>query len=118
MMEKSNFLNKLFNVENKIVLVTGGGSGIGKMISEVLALSGSKVYITSRKSDMLERTASTINLKMPKYKVQCICSDLSSEGGIKNLIEKFEDRMRSKLLRIKRFGLEDASNALGAVAPW
>ena len=92
MMKTNNLSNELFNVENKIVLVTGGGSGIGKMISEVLALSGSKVYITSRKSEMIERTASTINLKMPKYKVQCICGDLSSESGIKNLVEKFGDK--------------------------
>ena len=47
MMETNNLLNKLFDVENKIVLVTGGGSGIGKMISEILALSGSKVYVAS-----------------------------------------------------------------------
>ena len=53
MMEQSNLLTKLFNVENKIALVTGGGSGIGKIISEALALSGSKVYITSRKSEII-----------------------------------------------------------------
>ena len=67
MMEKINILNKHFNVENKIALVTRGGSGIGKMISEVLALSGSKVYISSRKSEIIERTASEINLKIPKH---------------------------------------------------
>ena len=53
MAEKNDLLSKLFNVDNKIALVTGGGSGIGKAISEVLAFSGSKVYITSRKSEII-----------------------------------------------------------------
>ena len=41
-------LQELFDVSGKLVLVTGGGGGIGRMISEGFVSGGAKVYIASR----------------------------------------------------------------------
>jgi NAD(P)-dependent dehydrogenase (short-subunit alcohol dehydrogenase family) len=41
--------SKLFDVSGKVVLVTGGAQGLGRMISEGFVQAGAKVYITSRK---------------------------------------------------------------------
>lgn len=35
-------LGELFNVKDKIALVTGGGSGIGLMATQALAVNGAK----------------------------------------------------------------------------
>ncbi len=91
-MEKNTILKQLFNIEDKIAIVTGGGSGIGKMITEVLAFSGSKVYITSRKLEVIEKTSIEINAKKPRHKVEYFCTDLSSEEGIEKLVGHFNKK--------------------------
>jgi NAD(P)-dependent dehydrogenase (short-subunit alcohol dehydrogenase family) len=42
-------LEQLFSVAGKVALVTGGGQGIGLMMTEALVASGAKVYIASRR---------------------------------------------------------------------
>ena len=91
-MEKLAILDELFNLEQKIALVTGGGSGIGKMISEVLAFTGAKVYITSRKLEVIENACEAINAKNPKHSVEFFEGDLSSEDGIQKLINNFKEK--------------------------
>ncbi|QPH11834.1 hypothetical protein C2857_003752 [Epichloe festucae Fl1] len=41
-------VNNLFGVQGKIVLVTGGAKGIGRMIATGFVANGAKVYITGR----------------------------------------------------------------------
>ena len=47
--------SSIFNVKGKIALVTGGGSGIGLMITQTLAVNGAKVYIVGRTEEKLEK---------------------------------------------------------------
>jgi NAD(P)-dependent dehydrogenase (short-subunit alcohol dehydrogenase family) len=49
-----------FSLKGKVALVTGGGRGIGKGISQGLAKAGASVVITSRKMNDLEATAAEI----------------------------------------------------------
>ena len=42
-------INKLFNIDGKIALITGGSRGIGEMIAAGFLANGVKVYITARK---------------------------------------------------------------------
>ncbi|KIK98985.1 hypothetical protein PAXRUDRAFT_610696 [Paxillus rubicundulus Ve08.2h10] len=48
----------LFGVEGQIAVVTGGGTGIGLMISTALENNGATVYIIGRRLDVLEKAAS------------------------------------------------------------
>jgi NAD(P)-dependent dehydrogenase (short-subunit alcohol dehydrogenase family) len=57
----SDRLTSLFSVAGKTALVTGGGAGIGYMISRGLVEAGVKVYISSRKTDVIEKAAAELS---------------------------------------------------------
>jgi Dehydrogenases with different specificities (related to short-chain alcohol dehydrogenases) len=62
-------INNLFNVEKKIVLITGGSRGIGEMIASGFLANGAKVYISSRK----EKDCNLTDIKLSeKYQGECI----------------------------------------------
>ncbi|HNM32614.1 MAG TPA: SDR family NAD(P)-dependent oxidoreductase, partial [Chitinophagales bacterium] len=46
--------------KNKIVLVTGGGSGIGYSIAEKYLQAGATVYIASRNKDKIDKAVTTL----------------------------------------------------------
>ncbi len=75
----------LFNVSEKVALVTGGASGIGAMITEVLARSGCVVFIASRKLDELAAFAEAMNA-VNQGKVIPLQADLATEEGTAQLV--------------------------------
>lgn len=56
---------ELFDVKDKVVVVTGGGRGIGRMIADGFVQNGAKVYIASRNLEACQATAKELNAKGP-----------------------------------------------------
>ena len=54
-------IDKLFSVEGKVVLVTGGSRGIGKMIARGFVENGAKTYITARNAEACATTAAELS---------------------------------------------------------
>lgn len=72
----------LFDVAGKVVLVTGGSSGIGEMIATTFAAHGASVLIAARKADRLEAALDRIGRAGA---VRGFIADLSDEVRIKAL---------------------------------
>ena len=54
--------SNLFNLHGRIALVSGGGTGIGLMITRGLATNGAKVYIGGRRKEVLETVAAELSV--------------------------------------------------------
>ena len=81
-------VSNLFSVKNKVVVVTGGGSGIGAMIAAGFCENGSRVYITSRKDT--SAYANQLNQRNTGGKCVSIQSDLSKPDDVVKLVKELE----------------------------
>ena len=54
-------MSKLFNLQNKNVLLTGASKGMGLAMAQGMVNHGANVVISSRKLDQCEKAAKTIN---------------------------------------------------------
>jgi NAD(P)-dependent dehydrogenase (short-subunit alcohol dehydrogenase family) len=76
----------MITLENKVALVTGGTSGIGKATAIALGIAGAKVVFSGRREEEGENTANS----MRQSGTECLFvrSDVSSESDVKALIQK------------------------------
>ena len=84
-------INELFNIENKVAVVTGGSRGIGEMITAGFLANGVNVYITARKAPALIEKANELS---EKYDQECIAipCDLSSKEGIDDFVSQISEK--------------------------
>jgi NAD(P)-dependent dehydrogenase (short-subunit alcohol dehydrogenase family) len=73
-------------LENKVVLVTGGGSGIGRATSLLLAKQGAKVMIADYVPESAERTVKLI--KDTGGNANCIAADVSIPKQVEAMVAK------------------------------
>ncbi|XP_062336965.1 peroxisomal trans-2-enoyl-CoA reductase [Osmerus eperlanus] len=87
MAASSVFRSGLFN--NKVAIVTGGGTGIGKAISAELLELGCNVVISSRKVERLEAAAEELKQKIPASSLASvvpIACNIRQEDEVKALV--------------------------------
>jgi len=78
--------------KNKVVLVTGGGTGIGKKTAQLFLEQGAKLVINGRRKDVLENAARELDPSGDR--VACVVGDI----GIK------ETAVRMVQTAVQRFG--------------
>ncbi|KAF7299142.1 NAD(P)-binding protein [Mycena indigotica] len=92
-------LQSIYDLTGLVALVTGGGTGIGYMISTGLAANGAKVYITGRRKDVLDKVVNAWNSKPEgerKAGMVAVQMDVTSQEsilGAKKLIQEKEGKL-------------------------
>ena len=74
------------SLKNKVAVITGATSGIGKSIALALAKSGVQLCLLGRNPERLEAVARTARKDSPS--VKCYCIDLTEDGEIEELQKK------------------------------
>jgi NAD(P)-dependent dehydrogenase (short-subunit alcohol dehydrogenase family) len=79
-------------LKDKVIVITGGGTGLGKAMGKYFSELGAKLIITSRKIDVLNKTAEEIS-SQTKNEVFPFACDVSDYKQVEDLskasIEKF-----------------------------
>ncbi len=84
-----SIFEELFSLEGKKALVTGGATGIGRMIATALSRAGAEVMIASRKADACVAVAEEINAQLKQEgaggSVTGFAGDVASKDGVEAL---------------------------------
>jgi len=96
-----------FSLKNKVTLVTGGGSGIGKAISLTFAQQGAKVHILDFNVEAASETVTEIESLGEKAAAhKC---DVSNQNNVNEIIEKITQNETIDIL-INNAGIAHVGN--------
>ncbi len=90
---------------DKICLVTGGNSGIGKSVALGLAKMGATVVVVSRNKEKGETAVTDLVEKSGNKNVELIQADMSSQNSIHQLVDEFRARHEKLHLLINNAGV-------------
>lgn len=94
-------VGRLFSLEGKTALVTGGSSGIGLMIAKGLLQNGAKVVIASRKQDKCDLALAELS---PFGDCMAIVADVTSGESRQQLLEQVAARLGTLNLLVNNAG--------------
>ena len=88
----TGYLEGLFSARGKTVLVTGGASGIGRMIAGAFVGAGARVLIASRKGDACAACAAELNGMGHPGHAEGFAGDVSTADGVAALAAEVHRR--------------------------
>ena len=77
-------------MKNKVAIITGATSGIGKATAEIFAKSGISVMLAARRGELLKEIASS--LLNEGYSVDYSVCDVTDEAQVKAMVEKTAEK--------------------------
>lgn len=95
-------------LENKVAIITGGASGIGRACAELFIKEGAKVCITNLNESLGEKTVSELGENCIFIK-----ADASSVDDNRQIVEKTVKKFGSLHIAVNNAGIGGESNKIG-----
>jgi len=80
-----------YDVADQVVLVTGGGSGIGRAIAQAFAANGARVAVSGRRREKLDETLAPYAAD----RVLAVEADVATDDGARAMVEQVVDHFGS-----------------------
>ncbi|WP_128331158.1 SDR family oxidoreductase [Apibacter sp. HY039] len=80
-------------LEGKVVIVTGGGTGLGKSMTQYFLTLGAKVVIVSRNSDKLKETAQQLRTECKQGEILTYALDVREYEAVETMVNFVIDHL-------------------------
>ena len=94
----------MLSLKNKIVLVTGASSGIGKATAEQFAMQGAKVILAARRLERIEKQALELT-ENHQVETLALQLDVSNRQHVTGAIESLDDKWSAVDILVNNAGL-------------
>jgi NAD(P)-dependent dehydrogenase (short-subunit alcohol dehydrogenase family) len=91
------------NFQNKVAIITGGGTGIGKATAQALINEGAKVVINGRREDVLQATA--LEIDPSGRNVATLAGDISNSSTSAQLVQNAREHFGGVDILINNAGV-------------
>ncbi|MDN7242806.1 SDR family oxidoreductase [Planococcus sp. N028] len=77
----------MINYTDKVVIITGGGSGLGRAAALSIAKQGGKLVLADMNKDGLEESRNEILAAAPQAEIEVVEANVTNEEDVKNYVQ-------------------------------
>lgn len=107
MLNNITILKNKFSIQNKVALITGGGSGIGYAIAKTFVEAGARAVITGRREKILREAVNTLG-ESASY----IVNDIRELSSFNKMVNYIEDEIGPIEVLVNNAGINKKKNFL------